>query len=194
MKTTVIFLTLGVVSVIAVPTQTTTNTPLSNESEAKQNEKTENNGVSEQKKVPSDLDLTTESVKYLEGNVDIVIEETFSPGTEDNYPIKDFLLEENGNLVNDFMPEDNGFIDDVPDSTLTDDNLLRNVLLNRVKDEIMETAEGFVPLPLPFRRRQQAHRRFDNRRYYRRNNPYLRRRPHFFYPYYGYYRPGSRYY
>lgn len=199
MKTTVIFLTLGLVSVIAVPTQTTTNTPLSNDSEAKQHEKTENNGVSEQKKVPSDLDFTTESVKYLEGNVDIVIEETFKPGTEENYPTSDFILEQNGNPIGDFIPEDNGSIDDVPDSPLTD-NLLRNVFLDKIKDEVMDTAEGFVPVPVPFRRRQQARRRFANRRYFTRNpflrrrNPYLRRSPYFYYPYFGFYHPGTRYY
>lgn len=199
MKTTVIFLTLGVVSVIAVPTQTTTNTPLSNDSVVKQDEKTENNGVSEQKKVPSDLDFTTENVKYLEGNVDIVIEETLKPGSQENYPITDFILEQNVNPINDFMPDDNGSIDDVPDSPLTDSNLLRNVLLDKIKDEVMETAEGFVPVPLPFRRRQQARRRFANRRYFRRNpyirrSPYLRRSPYFYYPYYGFYHPSTRYY
>lgn len=199
MKTTVIFLTLGVVSVIAVPTQTTTNTPLSNDSEVKQHEETENNGVSEQKKVPSDLDFTTENVKYLEGNVDIVIEETFKPESQENYPITDFILGQNVNPINDFMPDDNGSIDDVPDSPLTDNNLLRNVLLDKIKDEVMETAEGFVPVPLPFRRRQPTRRRFANRRYFQRNpyirrSPYLRRSPYFYYPYYGFYHPGTRYY
>lgn len=199
MKITVIFLTLGVVGVTAVPTQTTTNTPLSNDSQVKQHEKTENNGLSEQKKVPSDLDLTTENVKYLEGNVDIVIEEMFKPGTQENDPTADFIFEQNGNPINDFMPEDNSSMDDVPESPLTDNNLLRNVLLEKIKDEVMETAEGFVPVPLPFRRRQQARRRFANRRYFRRNpylrrRPYLRRSPYFYYPYYGFYYPGARYY
>lgn len=195
MKITAIFLTLGVVSVIAVPIQTTTNTPLSNDSEAKQHEKTENNGVSEQKKVPSDLDFTTDGVKYLGGNVDIVIEETFKPGTDENFPTTDFILEQNDNPIDDFLPEDNGSIDDVPDSLLADNNLLRNVLLGKIKDEIMETAEGFAPISLRFRRKQQARRRFANRRYFRRNpyirrGPYLRPSPYFYNPYRRFHHPG----
>lgn len=192
MKSIAIFLTLGVVSVIAVPTQTTTNTPLSNDSAAKQNEKTENNVVSEQNKVPSDLDSTTKSVNYLDGSVDIVFEGTFNPVTQDNYQINDFVLEENGNPINDFMPEDDS-IRRVPDSPLID-NLVRNVMLNKVNDEIMETAEGFIPVPLPFRKRSQARRRFSQRRQYKRTNPHYRRRPYFYYPRYGYYYPGRRYY
>lgn len=199
MKTTVIFLTIGVVTVIAVPVQITTNTPLTNDPEAKQHEKTENNGVSEQKKISSDSDSTTENVKYLEGNVDIVIEETFKPGTQGNYPITDLIFEQNENPINDFMAENNVSIDGVPDRPLTDDNLLRNVFLDKIKDEIMETAEGFVPVPLPFRRRQQPRRRFANRRFFTRNpylrrSPYLHRKPFFYFPYYGFYHPGTRYY
>lgn len=199
MKTTVIFLTLGVVGVIAVPIQTTTNTPLSNDPEAKQHEKTETNAVTEQKKAPNDIDSSTENVKYLEGNVDIVIEETFKPGTQENYPTTDFILEQNENPINNFMTEDDISIDDVPGSPLTDTNLLRNVFLDKIKDEVMETAEGFVPVPLPFRRRQMPRRRFANRRYftgnpYLRQRPFLRRRPYFYYPYYGFYHPGTRFY
>lgn len=66
--------------------------------------------------------------------------------------------------------------------------------MQKIEHEIMETAAGFVPTPLVFRRKHKPRRRFATRRHFRRN-PY--RRHQFFHPYryYAFYRPSSlRYY
>lgn len=80
--------------------------------------------------------------------------------------------------------EDNFPVNEIP---------FRDAPINTIQDEIMETAAGFVPTPLVFRRKNKPRRRFANRRHFR-PNPF-RRKFHFFYPYYGFYQPSSlRYY
>lgn len=58
-------------------------------------------------------------------------------------------------------------------------------ILNKDPNEIMDTAAGFVPIPI-FRNKQKAKRRFATRRQFRRK-PNSHRRIFFFYPSYGFY-------
>lgn len=174
----ILLLTLGLAGTIANSTQQTNSNvkPLSerSESETKQNEETSpNNGEQEQKKVTNLLETTAitadeDSLTHAGGSIDILLQETFSP---DN-----------------LLAQSDISFDDLPDTPIMDNILYRTALANKVQDEIMETAEGFVPIPI-FRKRQKARRRFATRRNFLRN-PY-RRNPYFFYPYYGYYHPSS---
>lgn len=93
-------------------------------------------------------------------------------------------------------PQMPGFNDDGPqlpevgeDDFLIDKDYFREDM-QKIEHEIMETAAGFIPTPLVFRRKQKpTRRRFATRRHFRRN-PY--RRHQFFYPsYYTFYRPSS---
>ncbi|VVC92186.1 unnamed protein product [Leptidea sinapis] len=87
--------------------------------------------------------------------------------------------------VNQFLPQETK-------GNLPVDDYYRNDVIERNADEIMDTAAGFVPIPII--RRQKPKRRFATRRYFRRN-PYPYRRYQFYSPYYGFYRPSSlRYY
>nr|XP_034832149.1 uncharacterized protein LOC117988961 [Maniola hyperantus] len=69
-----------------------------------------------------------------------------------------------------------------------------NDVVYKDPNEIMDTAAGFVPIPIFRKKQKQApRRRYATRRYNRR--PYASRRQYYFYPYYRYYRPSSlRYY
>ncbi|XP_041979349.1 uncharacterized protein LOC121733223 [Aricia agestis] len=66
-------------------------------------------------------------------------------------------------------------------------------LMERDPNEIMDTAAGFVPIPILKKRKQKPRRKFANRRYFRRPNPRPNpyRRHYYYYPYYRYYYPGS---
>ncbi|KAM3965146.1 uncharacterized protein ACR2FA_000539 [Aphomia sociella] len=71
------------------------------------------------------------------------------------------------------------------------EDLYSDKLVDNGPDEIMETAAGFVPIPI-FRKRQKARRRFATRRHFIRNPyAYTYRGLHYYYPYYGFYRPSS---
>lgn len=74
------------------------------------------------------------------------------------------------------------------------DDYVYNDVIYKDPNEIMDTAAGFVPIPIIRKRKKQTPRRqTPTRRYNRR--PYASRRQYYFYPYYRYYRPSSlRYY
>ncbi|XP_049873544.1 uncharacterized protein LOC126372063 [Pectinophora gossypiella] len=182
-------LTLGLVGALDIPKQTvSTNSqlPLSgSESEDKHDEKISSIGDSEHKETK--VETTPENTEALKntGRLEIIIEETFSPDELVLPKIDD-------------VPQ-NGAILDVPETTYMDSDLGSDVLVNKVEGEIMETAAGFVPIPI-IRKRQHARRRLarphkparPSRRYFMKN-PYWT--PYYLYPYYGFYRPSSlRYY
>lgn len=108
---------------------------------------------------------------YGDGEIDLLIEEELTPLDEDSQ--------------NAIKTDDEDY--------LSGDRYVDNILGDRIKDEIMETAAGFAPIPLVFRKRQRMppRRRFTIRRQYQRYpfTPY--RRYQNFYPYYSYYRPSS---
>lgn len=73
------------------------------------------------------------------------------------------------------------------------DDYVYNDVIYKDPNEIMDTAAGFVPIPIIRKRKKQTPRRQATRRNNRR--PYASRRHYYFYPYYRYYRPSSlRYY
>lgn len=78
---------------------------------------------------------------------------------------------------------------DDEDDFLIDKDYFREDM-QKIEHEIMETAAGFIPTPLVFRRKQKPRRRFATRRHFRRN-PYRRHQLFYPYSYYSYYRPSS---
>ncbi|CAD0201409.1 unnamed protein product [Chrysodeixis includens] len=122
---------------------------------------------------------TGDNIKnYNNGELDLLIEEELAPLDEDTLDAQNTIKTED---------------EDYLSSDKYGDRYVDNVLGDRIKDEIMETAAGFAPVPLVFRKRQRMppRRRFTIRRQYQRYpfSPY--RRYHSVYPYYSYYRPSS---
>lgn len=116
------------------------------------------------------------------------------PGLVDNHPQFPSFMEG--------IPQLPGFLENDPESIESDeDNMVIDKDyfqddMQKVEHEIMETAAGFVPTPLVFRKKQKPRRRFAIRRHFRRN-PYRRHQMINLYPYsyYAFYRPSSlRYY
>ncbi|XP_030041209.1 uncharacterized protein LOC115456328 [Manduca sexta] len=185
MKTrTVLLLYVGFVSVIANPASKETadaendKTPLLETIEPETTFVDESSSIANSE-TPSDNGVKfeiSESVPNIEEN----IVATFNSADED-------AIEEN--IINppmDVFPQMETDLN-VNYEPIFDDSY-RFVSMNKVQDEIMETAAGFAPLPF-FRKRQKPRRRYVTRRNFRRN-PY--RNAHFFYPYYGfYYNPSS---
>lgn len=180
MKTTIILvLTLGLALADPISKQTDSvdaNQPASlncSESETKHNEETKSNkGVSEQKnQVNENFNPIGDDVEEQTSSVEVFIEEAL------DFPTG-------------LASADNAVLDE-NNVSLTDD-LYVNEIIEKTPDEIMETAAGFVPLPI-IRRRQKPRRRPATRRHFV-TKPY--RRFYYAYPYYyGYYRPSSlRYY
>lgn len=120
-------------------------------------------------------DINTDITKYGDGEVDIVIEESATP------------LEE---VISD---EQNEIPIDDDDYLYPGDQLVNNIIAERIQDEIMETAAGFAPPPfLRKRHRQPPRRRFAIRRKFQ-SYPYApyRRLPFYNPYYYTFYRPSS---
>ncbi|KAI5644338.1 hypothetical protein NE865_03707 [Phthorimaea operculella] len=180
---------LGLVGAFEVSKQTevTNQTPLSeSESDTKHDvTSTPSDSVKENAQVINDNVNKGIKDTQASGQMEIIIEEIVKPN--------EFVPTENAFIPpNDFVQTENQFIpNDIEESPFIDNSF---PLQTNIQDEMMETAEGFVPLPIPFRRRQQARRRFTrpNRRYFRKN-PY--RTPYYMYPYRSFYYPSSlRYY
>lgn len=122
----------------------------------------------------SEPDTSGDTPKYGDREVDIVIEESVTPVVE--------VIPDAQNEIN---------IDD-DDYLYPRDQFIDNILADRIKDEIMETAAGFAPLPfLRKRHRQPSRPRFAIRRKFQ-SYPYApyRRLP-FYNPYYRFFRPSS---
>ncbi|KAF9418827.1 hypothetical protein HW555_004494 [Spodoptera exigua] len=188
-----LILTAGVASVIANPVTLVTqeeNINIANEPSLTETSVSEINTqdatVPKSDPEPTKVEIVTEELvpepniveevpKFDNGEVDIVIEESVTP------------LE----VVAD---EQNEVKIDADDYLHPGDQLIDNILAERIKDEIMDTAEGFAPLPLQLRKkhRQPARRRFAiRRRYPAYPYPYTPyRRISYYNPYY-YYRPSS---
>lgn len=130
--------------------------------------------ISEEQLVP-EPSIVEEAPKFDNGEIDIVIEESVTP------------LEVVSDEQNEVKIDDDDYLH-------PGDQLIDNILAERIKDEIMDTAEGFAPLPLQLRKkhRQPARRRFAiRRRYPAYPYPYTPyRRISYYNPYY-YYRPSS---
>lgn len=157
-----------------------------NESVSKHNEETTSNkGDSEQKKQvihPTIIGDTGGDVEMQIPNVEVIVEEAIDlPG--------DFSSE----IVSELFPYDS---DEAAEAEVDE---FSNEIEEKNPDEIMETAAGFVPLPI-IRRRKKPQNRFATRRHFKRQPyyyypSYYRRSPYYYSPYYAFYRPSSlRYY
>ncbi|XP_050351125.1 uncharacterized protein LOC126773912 [Nymphalis io] len=127
--------------------------------------------------------ITDESDKYqtnYEEPLDIFMENLENP-------TKEVFLEESVSFdeFNSQDPSDAHFDEIVP---VTDSDYSYNDIINRDPNEIMDTAAGFVPIPI-FKRRQKPRKQVAARRRFRKPYPY--RRLYYYYPYYSYYRPSS---
>ncbi|KAJ2949100.1 hypothetical protein O0L34_g6040 [Tuta absoluta] len=195
MKTrAILLLMLGLVSAFEISKQTEViNQPPLSESESDtKHEVTSTPSDSSEEIVPHVInDNVNKRIKdtLVGGQLEIIIKDIVKPN--------EFVTTENVFIPqNDFIQTENEFIqnesfDDIVETPFIDNSF---PLKTNLQDEMMETAEGFVPLPIPFRRRQQARRRFSkpNRRYFKKN-PY--RTPYYLYPYRSFYYPSSlRYY
>lgn len=207
----IILLAVGVIGVIAIPVpkqtiasdNVTAAASESVESQTKHEESTLNNV--KQKKVETiditEPDRSNDKDPNCDEKIDIVIEESVENEVDDLPNILE--QEEQGpspsdDLSSSLIPA--GFEDDFPlPSPFTDTDVplrdaedipLQDAPVSTIQDEIMETAAGFIPTPLVFKRKNKPRRRFPNRRFFR-PNPF--RRKFHFYPYYGYgfYRPSS---
>lgn len=167
MKSRVFFvLLLGAVGLLANPISKQTseydnNSQISdtaNESQTKHQDVLPNKAKQEQKESSNEIrDMIDENRERDESIIDFVIEENMENEIT-HLPIED----------DDFPVED----------PFRDQQV-------KIEGEIMETAAGFIPTPLVFRRRNKnkPKRRFATRRHFRRN-PY--RRIHFYHPYYSF--------
>lgn len=189
-----LILTAGVASVIASPVTQEESIIIAKESpltEPSESEiKLEDATVNKSDPEPTKIEIITEQLvpepsiveeapKFDNGEVDIVIEESVVT------PLDVVSDEENEVKIDD------------DDYLHPGDQLIDNILAERIKDEIMDTAEGFAPLPLQLRKkhRQPARHRFAiRRRYPAYPYPYTPYTPYrrisYYNPYY-YYRPSS---
>ncbi|XP_059050135.1 uncharacterized protein LOC131845112 [Achroia grisella] len=138
------------------------------------NEALLNNVEPEQKKdvitINSAANMNDDNGEYSDSNVQIIIESIDSPAEE--------------------MPSKSESVFINNEIALNSDNY-RDTYIDSDPNEIMETAAGFVPIPI-FRKRQNARRRFATRRHFKRNPyPYTYKRLYYYYPYYGFYYPSS---
>ncbi|OWR53823.1 hypothetical protein KGM_206450 [Danaus plexippus plexippus] len=160
----------------------------SNDSGTNHKEGPANNNETEQKNVNN---ISVESLQKQQQNnddfVNIVIEESVeTTNTEAPFDLQESLLFDiQGNNVMNFddqyvpMQEEDYFFSDI---------------VNKDPNELMDTASGFVPIPI-FRRHKNNRKKYPNmqakRRYYRRPYTYNPYRRFYFYPYYQYYSPSS---
>lgn len=158
----------------------------SNDSGTNHKEGPANNNETEQKNVNN---ISVESLQKQNNDdfVNIVIEESVeTTNTEAPFDLQESLLFDiQGNNVMNFddqyvpMQEEDYFFSDI---------------VNKDPNELMDTASGFVPIPI-FRRHKKNRKKYPNmqakRRYYRRPYTYNPYRRFYFYPYYQYYRPSS---
>ncbi|XP_053609519.1 uncharacterized protein LOC128674713 [Plodia interpunctella] len=178
----ILLVACGLVSALADPTTkqkvpTDNNQPLSQSTgeEAKHQEQLFNKSDSEQR---NEVTNTNDQIRE-DGDAifQIYVEETIDP-VEEHYP----------QMQNELSIDDDTF------TILDREDLNRDEVMESNTDEIMQTAAGFIPVPIikKFRQKQPARRRVAARRQYRRPQPH----PHhwrysFPYVYYSYYRPSS---
>ncbi|CAG4965169.1 unnamed protein product [Parnassius apollo] len=136
----------------------------------------------DQKKINIESDTNNEvTEKYGDTEVDIVIEESINGVPNDFAALGEeasLIIEGEGEAQ-----EPQSIFDSFSDV---------NEMLNKDPEEIMETAAGFVPIPI-MRNRHKPRRRFATRRNFRRN-PYPFRRFYFYYPYPFYHYGSLRFY
>ncbi|CAG9561912.1 unnamed protein product [Danaus chrysippus] len=160
----------------------------SNDSGTNHKEEHENNNETEQKNVNN---ISVESLQKQQQNndefVNIVIEESVdTTNTEAPFDLQESLLFDiQGNNV---MNYDDEYV------PMQEEDYFFSDIVNKDPNELMDTASGFVPIPI-FRRHQKNRKRYPNlqakRRFYRRPYNYNPYRRFYFYPYYQYYRPSS---
>ncbi|XP_072948813.1 uncharacterized protein [Epargyreus clarus] len=164
-------LTIGLVGVIAKPKEQSAPEPEPVPKDSNSEEKSEkntihitNNGLADDTAI-NEIPIDTDKESNYGASIDIFMEENIKK------PADVFL-----DLVN-----EPNFDSELP---IENDDIYTDVL-NKDPNEIMDTAAGFVPIPI-FRNKQKAKRRFATRRQFRRK-PSPRRRIFFFYPTYGFY-------
>lgn len=187
----ILLLIVGTVSVIATPVSKPENSsndkdpPLPETSELEVKLELEDTTLNKSHPEPIKVEVISEEIlpepeasggttKYDDGEVEIVIEESVTP------------LEE---VISD---EQNEIKIDDDDYLYPGNQIIDNILADRIKDEIMETAAGFAPPPfLRKRHNQPARRRFAIRRKFQKYPYAPYRRLPFYNPYYRFYRPSS---
>ncbi|CAG9786658.1 unnamed protein product [Diatraea saccharalis] len=132
-----------------------------------------NKGETEQKKQELTTNIGPSINGEMEQNLEVIIEETVDVPRELLSPISE---------AEDTVLDDN--------TVSVPDDVYPNEIIERHPEEIMETAAGFIPVPI-IKRRQKPKRRIASRRHFKRN-PY--RRVFYYYPYYPYYYQSSLYY
>lgn len=180
MKITVLLvLTLGIVGVIAKPKEQLSPEPVpKNQKNCDPEQKTEENAVDiNENGLTGDTAVNEVPFDFENGSnygatIDNLMEESIKK------PADVFLdLVEDSDIDSEFPIQSDDIYTDV---------------VNRDPNEIMDTAAGFVPIPI-FRNKQKSKRRFATRRQFRRKPAH--RRIFFFYPSYGFYPYSSlRYY
>lgn len=157
------------------------------ESTSRSNDLTVSNIVDKEQKHDEktvSIESLEEDLPKFEEDVNIIIEEdnpdkifNLGPSTDNTLILPDTNVLSYDNKIVPMRDEDYNFKD----------------LLNRDPSEIMDTAAGFVPIPI-FRKKHKPkpQKPYVSRRYFKR--PYAYRRYYFYYPYYGYYPSSLRYY
>ncbi|XP_013186844.1 uncharacterized protein LOC106132075 [Amyelois transitella] len=188
-KRVIWLMTLVLASVLADPTSkqkvsSDNNQPLSQSTseEAKHDDKPLLNKTdSEQKNQITNTNVKTreDAANIEDSNVELIInvEETIDPVEEQFPQIQDVLN-----------------IDDGDFKILDREDFNRDEAMESNPDEIMQTAAGFVPVPIirKFRQKQKARRRVATRRQFKRHpRPYTPWRYLYPYSYYSFYRPSS---
>ncbi|XP_039752947.1 uncharacterized protein LOC120628578 [Pararge aegeria] len=168
----------------------------SNDSSTNHDETLSNNSQTEPERIETNVNGETIIPNLpIEETMQIAIGENF----QDSMGLIDFK-EAIDNSQQDYFNNDFNLKEQIDTSLEDDFELVKesdyyyNDLISKDPNEIMQTAAGFVPIPI-FRKKQKhtPRRQYATRRYNRR--PYASRRNYFFYPYYSYYRPSSlRYY
>lgn len=194
MKSYILFLLLGVVSVLGNPIDkqknlcnekllsTETNEPIT-EVNLEDEILTAYDNYPQPNKVELKEDLPKpdssgdgEGDKFGGGEVDIVIEETVTPLKAMSDAQNEIQID-----ADDYLPTGNKGID--------------QIVADRIKDEIMQTAAGFAPIPYFRKKNKRPSTRFPSRRHSQRYPYAIYRSYPFYYPYYRVYRPSSlRYY
>ena len=126
-----------------------------------------------------------EDLPKFDEDINIIIEENNPDKILEVGPATDNTL---------ILPDNNVLSFDNEIVPMRDDDYYYNDLINRDPSEIMDTAAGFVPIPI-FRKKHKSRKPqkpYVSRRYFKR--PYAYRRYYYFYPYYGYYPSSLRYY
>ncbi|XP_014358168.2 uncharacterized protein LOC106710590 [Papilio machaon] len=207
MKTCILVLILGIISVITSAEELNQKNPLPvNESQHNPIEDTTNvSRQDEQENLNTQSDISNEiTEKYDNAEIDIVIEESIE-GTQDFTPpeapfeasVNELILPgvptSLEGIPNELIAPEPAttviYEDEVQEPQIFNPYIEDNVIIKE-PGEIMETAAGFVPIPI-IRNRQKQRRRFVTRRNFQR---YPFRRFHFFYPYPFYHPSSLRYY